>query len=116
MKCREIIEKLNQLAPEHIACGWDNPGLLAGRRDKAVKRILAAVDADDAVVEEAIEKGADMLLTHHPLIFKPLKKVNDDDFISRRIMKLIQADISYYTMHTNLTRPRAVWEIWLQTG
>ena len=46
MKCREIIEKLNQLAPEHIACGWDNPGLLAGRRDKAVKRILAAVDAD----------------------------------------------------------------------
>ena len=101
MKCREIIEKLNQLAPEHIACGWDNPGLLAGRRDKEVKRILAAVDADDAVVEEAIEKGADMLLTHHPLIFKPLKKVNDDDFISRRIVKLIQADISYYAMHTN---------------
>lgn len=101
MKCREIIEKLNQLAPEHIACDWDNPGLLAGRRDKEVKRILVAVDADDTVVEEAVSKGADLLLTHHPLIFKPLKKVNDDDFISRRILKLIQADVSYYAMHTN---------------
>ena len=57
MKCREIIEKLNQLAPEHIACDWDNPGLLAGRRDKEVKRILVAVDADDTVVEEAVSKG-----------------------------------------------------------
>ena len=54
MKCREIIEKLNQLAPEHIACDWDNPGLLAGRRDKEVKRILVAADADDTVVEEAV--------------------------------------------------------------
>ena len=101
MKCREIIEQLNRLAPESIACDWDNPGLLAGRRDKEVKRILVAVDADDAVVEEAVLKGADLLLTHHPLIFRPLKKVNDDDFISRRILKLIQADISYYAMHTN---------------
>ena len=101
MKCREIIEILNRLAPESMACDWDNPGLLVGRRDKEVKRVLVAVDADDAVVEESLRLGADMLLTHHPLIFSPLKKINDDDFIGRRILKLIQGDISYYAMHTN---------------
>ena len=101
MKCRNMIEKLNRLAPESMACEWDNPGLLAGRRDKEVERILLAVDADDAVIEEAVRVRADLLLTHHPLIFKPLKKVNDDDFISRRIIRLIKEDISYYAMHTN---------------
>ena len=57
MKCREIIEILNRLAPESMACDWDNPGLLVGRRDKEVKRVLVAVDADDAVVEEALRLG-----------------------------------------------------------
>lgn len=101
MKCREIIEKLNRLAPESMACGWDNPGLLAGRMDKEVKKILIALDADDGAVEEAVRLQADMLLTHHPLIFKPVKAVNDGDFIGRRLLRLIQADISYYAMHTN---------------
>ena len=101
MKCSEIIEKLQQLAPESCACDWDNPGLLAGRSDKEVRRIYIALDATDAVVEDAIQWGADMLITHHPLIFKAIKKVNDGDFITRRLVKLIQADISYYAMHTN---------------
>ena len=57
MKCGEIIEILNRLAPESMACDWDNPGLLAGRRQKEVKRVLVAVDADDAVVEEARRRG-----------------------------------------------------------
>ena len=101
MKCSEIIEKLQQLAPESCACDWDNPGLLAGRSGKEVRRIYIALDATDAVVEDAIQWGADMLITHHPLIFKAIKKVNDGDFITRRLVKLIQADISYYAMHTN---------------
>lgn len=101
MKCREIIERLNILAPETMACGWDNPGLLAGRFDKEVKKIYLALDATDAVVCEAAAAGADMLITHHPLIFKAIKKVNDGDFIGRRLVALLQADISYYAMHTN---------------
>lgn len=101
MKCSEIIEKLNVLAPEGCACDWDNPGLLAGRSDKEVKKIYIALDATDQVVDDAIASGADMLLTHHPLIFKAVKKVNDQNFITRRLIKLIQADISYYAMHTN---------------
>lgn len=101
MKCVEIMEILRELAPEEWACDWDNPGLLAGRSDKEVKKIYIALDATDQVVDAAIESGADLLLTHHPLIFKAIKKVNDQNFITRRLVKLIQADISYYAMHTN---------------
>lgn len=101
MKCSDIIGKLETLAPLHCACEWDNVGLLVGRREKEVKKVYIALDATDEVVEEAVLWGADMLLTHHPLIFKPLKKVSDEDFVARRVMKLIFHDISYYAMHTN---------------
>ena len=80
---------------------FDNVGLLAGRTEKEVKRVYIALDATDAVIDRAVEAGADMLITHHPLIFSPLKKVTDEDFVSRRVVKLIQNDISYYAMHTN---------------
>ena len=101
MRCSEIIERLRELAPETCACDWDNPGLLAGRHDKEVRRIYIALDATDTVVERAVAQKADMLITHHPLIFKAVKQVNDQNFITRRIIRLIQADISYFAMHTN---------------
>ena len=101
MRCSEIITKLEKLAPVSCACSWDNPGLLAGRAEKEVSKILIGLDATDEVVELAVEEGCDFLLTHHPLIFKAIKKINDQDFIGRRLVKLIQADISYYAMHTN---------------
>lgn len=98
---KEIEKILEKLAPVNMACGWDNPGLLAGRSQKQVNKILVALDATDQVVEEAVSMGADMLLTHHPLIFKPILSVNDENFIGRRLLKLIQSDITYYAMHTN---------------
>lgn len=101
MKCGEIIEKLETLSPEAYAEEWDNIGLLAGRRDKEVAMLYIALDATDEVVDDAVRVGADMLLTHHPLIFKKLSRVNTDDFIGRRIYTLIKNDISYYAMHTN---------------
>ncbi|MSS07514.1 Nif3-like dinuclear metal center hexameric protein [Clostridium sp. WB02_MRS01] len=101
MQCDELIEKLELLAPTGCACDWDNVGLLAGRGDKEVKKVFIALDATDEVVEHVVQWGADLLITHHPLIFKPLNKINDKDFISRRIIKLIRNDISYYAMHTN---------------
>ena len=101
MKCRNIIEKLEILSPLSFAEPWDNIGLLAGRLDKEVGSVLLAVDATDAVIEQAIERQVDLLITHHPLIFSPLKKVTTDDFVGRRVLKLLQADIAYYVMHTN---------------
>lgn len=101
MKCYEIIEKLESLSPTTFAEEWDNVGLLAGRRDKEVRTIYIALDATDEVVGEAVRLGADLLLTHHPLIFRKINRVNTDDFIGRRICELIRNDISYYAMHTN---------------
>ena len=101
MKCSEIIEILELLAPRRCACDWDNPGLLAGRKDKEVKKILITVDVDDQTVEKAAAEGVDMIISHHPLIFKAMKHITDEDFIGRRLVKMIQADISYFAMHTN---------------
>lgn len=101
MKCYEIIEKLETLSPVTFAEEWDNVGLLAGRRDKEVRTVYIALDATDEAIEESVRLGADLLLTHHPLIFRKLGRVNTDDFIGRRIYELIRNDISYYAMHTN---------------
>lgn len=101
MRCEEFIRLLEELSPVSYAESWDNPGLLAGRYDKEIKKIYIALDATTEVIEDAKRCGADMLLTHHPLIFKGIKKVNSEDFIGRRILTLLQADICYYAMHTN---------------
>ncbi len=101
MRCSDIIEKLEAVSPTKYAEEWDNVGLLAGRRTKRVEHILLALDATDEVVEEAIEKGVDMIVTHHPLIFKPLKRITTDDFLGKRLVTMLQKDICYYAMHTN---------------
>ncbi len=101
MQCEKIMQCIEALSPLTFAEDWDNVGLLAGRREKEVDTVYLAVDATDEVVADAIRCGAQMLLTHHPLIFKAMKKINTDDFIGRRLVKLLQADISYVAMHTN---------------
>lgn len=101
MICSEIIKIIEQDFPKEFALEWDNVGLLAGRTLKEVNRIYIALDATDEVIAGAGEKKADMLITHHPLIFSPIKQVTDADFISKRLVQMIQNDISYYAMHTN---------------
>jgi len=101
MLCKEIINVIEETYPRYAAAVWDNVGLLVGRTAKEVKKIYIALDATDEVIEEAISCGADMLLTHHPMIFSPLKKITDEHFIGNRVVKLLQHDISYYAMHTN---------------
>ena len=87
MLCREIMQVIEASYPREAALDFDNVGLLAGRAEKEVERVYIALDAVDAVIDRAIEAGADMLITHHPLIFSPLKKITDEDFISRRDRK-----------------------------
>lgn len=101
MKCSKIIEAFEQLAPLHMAEAWDNSGLLVGTREKEIKSIYIALDATDEVIQQASNHKVDLLLTHHPLIFKSLKNVTEEEFIGRRIVSLIKSDITYYTMHTN---------------
>lgn len=101
MICQEIIDCIEKRYPKRYAMDWDNVGLLAGRHDKEVRRIYIALDATDEVIADAVRWKADLLLTHHPLIFRGMKQINDGDFIGRRVMALLKSDISYYAMHTN---------------
>ena len=101
MKLADIRAQLEELSPEKFALSYDNVGLLAGRSDRDVSRVFIAVDATDAVVDDAIRAEVDLLLTHHPLIFHGLKHVTDEDFTGRRILKLIENQISLIAMHTN---------------
>ena len=101
MLCKDIIEIIERTYPKQAAMEWDNVGLLVGRTDKEVKSILVALDLTDDVLTEAIDGQFDMIVTHHPLIFAPLKKITNEHFIGNRVVKLLQHDISYYAMHTN---------------
>ena len=101
MKCNEVISCLEKIAPRCFAEKWDNVGLLAGREDKEINKILLALDPTSEVVEEAVAWGADLLITHHPLIFSGIKSVTTSDFIGKRVFNLIFQDVCYYAMHTN---------------
>ena len=101
MECKEIMRRLEGVIPPACASDWDNVGLLVGDPQKQVNKILVALDASDSVLDQAEAMGADMLLTHHPLIFSPVKNVREDIFWGRRIRRMIRMDLSYYAMHTN---------------
>ena len=98
---QNIIDKLEENSPVNMAMDWDNPGLLVGHLDAPVKKVVITVDATDNVVDLAIKEKADMIIAHHPLIFKGLKKVGETDFIGRRILKLAENGIALYATHTN---------------
>lgn len=101
MRCQDIIETIEARYPREYACDWDNVGLLAGSREREVDTVYIALDATDEVVDAASECGAQLLLTHHPMIFGGLKSVTTDDYVGERLIRLIRNDISYYAMHTN---------------
>ena len=101
MNVQEVVNVLERLAPPSYAMSWDNVGLLAGRRDREATGIYIGLDATERVIEGAVEAGCNMLLTHHPLLFSPVKKISDGDFIGRRLLTMIEHGISYYAMHTS---------------
>ncbi len=101
MRCNEVMNILETLSPVVFAEKWDNVGLLVGREDKTVHKVMLALDATDDVVEQAVLQGVDLLVTHHPLLFSSIKRITEADFIGRRLLKLIKNDICYYAMHTN---------------
>ncbi|MDO4555213.1 MAG: Nif3-like dinuclear metal center hexameric protein [Lachnospiraceae bacterium] len=101
MKCSEIIDLIELLAPPSYACDWDNPGLVVGRKEREIRTILTALDATRAAVEKAMEEKADLIVTHHPMIFSSIKKINDGDFLGEKLLTLAENKISCYAMHTN---------------
>ncbi|MDE6025954.1 MAG: Nif3-like dinuclear metal center hexameric protein [Lachnospiraceae bacterium] len=101
MLCSDIIRILEAQSPPEYAMEWDNVGLLVGRKNREVKKIMLAVDATADVCQMAIEGNVDMIITHHPMIFSKVKRVNDDTVLGNKILSLIEAGITCYAMHTN---------------
>ncbi len=113
----DILQFVESLAPKYMAMDWDNVGLLCGRRDREVKKILVALDPFRNVIEEAIEIGADLIVTHHPLIFRnPLMAVNEDTEAGRCVLTLMEHGIAAINAHTNLDlAPGGINDILAQT-
>lgn len=102
IRAYEIEQALFAWAPRSLAEDWDNVGLLCGRADKEVARVLVALDPFEDVAEEAIRLGADAIVTHHPLIFVAPHEVTDRTSVGRTILALARADIAAINAHTNL--------------
>ena len=113
----DILHFIESIAPPYMAADWDNVGLLCGRKDKEVRKILVALDPFRTVIDEAIAMQADLIVTHHPLIFRsPLMAVNEDTETGRCVLTLIEHGIAAINAHTNLDMaPGGVNDVLAQT-
>ena len=102
MKTKDIINILEKKFPKINAEEWDNVGLLIGDYDKEIKKIQFSLDATLESIENAISKKVDMLITHHPIIFKAIKDITEQNILGKKIRDLIKNDINVYAIHTNL--------------
>ena len=98
----DILKFVETLAPRSMKMDWDNVGLLCGSRSTPVTKVLVALDPFEHVCKEAAQWGAEVIVTHHPLIFRPLPNITDEATIGRGIRTLIKHDISAINAHTNL--------------
>lgn len=101
-RCGLIFQLIEQFFPLDLAEEWDNCGIQVGDPNRPVDRVLLAMDMDEAVLSEARDKGAGLVVTHHPLVFKGIKKIREDRGPGRLLAKIIRAGITVYSAHTNL--------------
>lgn len=102
MTVSDVLAFMEELAPSYMKMDWDNVGLLCGDRQQKVTKILVALDPFEDVCREAEEVGAQLIVTHHPLIFTPCKSMTEDTGVGRAIRYLCKHDISAINAHTNL--------------
>ena len=102
MKVKDFTNYLEQLAPLTYQEEYDNSGLIIGDFNMVVKGVLITLDCNDKVLDEAINNKCNLLITHHPIIFKGLKKINNDSLTDKLVIKAIKNNIAIYSIHTNL--------------
>lgn len=102
MSIKDLINYLEEFAPLRLQENYDNSGLQVGIAVQELKAVMIALDITEDVVDEAVRRGCNMVVTHHPLIFKPLKTVSDYSHQQRCVIKAVKNDIVLYSMHTNL--------------
>ena len=102
MKLWEIIGELHTIFNPKIAENWDNVGLLVGDNTKEVNKVLFCLDVTEKVVKQAVDNNVDLIISHHPVIFSGLKKITNETVHGRKLLKLIENNISVYGAHTNV--------------
>ena len=102
LRIHEIVSAFEAVAPLALQESYDNSGLIVGDRDAEVTRALLCLDCTEAVVDEAIGKGCDVIIAHHPIVFGGLKRFTGGDYVQRTVIKAIQNNIAIYACHTNL--------------
>ena len=102
MKLRELCDKLEAWAPLAYQEGYDNSGLIVGDPNRDVTGVLVSLDAIEDVVEEAIQNQCNVIVSHHPIVFKGLKSLTGKNYVERTVLKAIKNDIALYALHTNL--------------
>lgn len=101
MGLNEILNFLSDLAPPELAEDWDNTGLLIGQRDDAVSSIMTCLTLTPDVAEEAVSKGASLIIAHHPILFRAVKKLTDETSEGRMLLSLIRSGVAVYSPHTS---------------
>src|SRR5690606_17159321 len=102
MKIRDLTQYLETVAPLSYQESYDNSGLIVGHEDDEISKALISLDCTEEVVQEAIDKGCDIIVSHHPIIFNGLKKLNGHTYVERTVIKAIRNGIAIYAIHTNL--------------
>ena len=104
MILKEIINIIEEKYPKNLAYEWDNVGLLAGSCKKEIKKILVTLDVTPDVVDEAVNLGIDLILSHHPLIFEGVKSFEENSAKTNMYVKIIRNNMAVYSAHTNMDR------------
>lgn len=107
MQIKELAHILNEFAPDALAESYDNVGLLVGIEETEIKQVLCTLDCTEEVVKEAITKGCNLIIAHHPIIFSGLKSITGKTMVERTVMLALREHIAIYAMHTNLDH---TWE------
>ena len=102
MKIKEVISFLNKWAPSSYQESYDNSGLICGNRDLEISGILCTLDCLESTIDEAIRKSCNLVVAHHPIVFKGLKQINGKNYVERVVIKAIKNDIAIFAIHTNL--------------
>src|SRR4051812_36650716 len=102
MKIMDLIGVIEQYAAPELQEDYDNAGLITGDPQEECSGVLCALDVTDAVVREAVENGCNLIIAHHPIIFRGLKKISGKDYVGRLVIDAIKNDIAIYAAHTIL--------------
>jgi len=106
MQIKDITGYLESIAPTHLQESYDNAGLIVGNPTTEVTGVLTSLDCTETIIKEAKARGCNLVVAHHPIVFRGLKRFNGSNYVERTVIKAIKEDVAIYAIHTNLDNVR----------